>query len=224
MERGKGLQRKTPLKQGKPLESRTPLKSGKGLQRKTPLSRGTPTRGSNGALQAGKGLGRQTPLKPSQAPQPRTPPQPTASRPRTAEPARGVPQPGGPRNRQGKSLRPKPAKGTADERRTRKLVAERSGGLCERCHRAPATDKAHRVSRGVGGAWCPSNILDLCHRCHMRHHQKPDHAYAGGWHLRSHQDPAQEPAFIHHDGHTGWARLESDGTVHWTSGPLGGTP
>jgi hypothetical protein len=53
-----------------------------------------------------------------------------------------------------------------DERATRAVVAERSGGICEYCQSRRATDMHHRKSRGVGGAWTPENIIHLCSRCH----------------------------------------------------------
>lgn len=104
---------------------------------------------------------------------------------------------------------------TAAERHTRALVTTRSQGLCERCGQAPATDKAHRIGRAVGGKWTPENILDLCHPCHMHDHANPEKAYQSGWHLRSHHDPAQEPVRFCHDGSTGWAFLREDGTYEW---------
>lgn len=52
------------------------------------------------------------------------------------------------------------------EKLTRKAVTGRSGGVCEWCHRARATDKHHRINQSQGGGWHPANIVDLCRECH----------------------------------------------------------
>lgn len=55
-----------------------------------------------------------------------------------------------------------------DERSTRVAVAGRSQGVCEYCQQRPADQMHHRISRGAGGGWYPSNILHLCQLCHNR--------------------------------------------------------
>lgn len=80
-----------------------------------------------------------------------------------------------------------------NEARTRVAVSGRSGGICEFCRKAKATDKAHRVGRGVRGDWNPGNILDLCHRDHMHAHHNPDWANLHGLILKSWQDPETTP-------------------------------
>lgn len=118
-----------------------------------------------------------------------------------------------------KKPRPKmstaPPKITPEERRTRTVVDERSDGFCEKCGTPGARDKAHRVSRGVGGGWSPANILDLCRACHAYHHKHPQTAYRGGWHLPAGSDPETCPAWFHHDGIIGLAYLHDDGTHTW---------
>lgn len=82
---------------------------------------------------------------------------------------------------------------------TRPAVAGRSGGVCEYCRSARATDKHHRVSRGVGGKWHPANIIDLCRACHARATNPRTNdpsawAYTNGLCLRSTDgDPADHP-------------------------------
>jgi len=114
-----------------------------------------------------------------------------------------------------KPLRSTPPKVTSEERLTRKLVEERSDGFCEKCGIPGATDKAHRISRGVGGGGEPANILDLCRDCHQYHHLNPNIAYQGGWHLRSTSTPTECPVRFHHDGTFGMAYLHNDGTFTW---------
>lgn len=82
-----------------------------------------------------------------------------------------------------------------DERQTRELVTARSGGRCEVCG-GLATDMAHRVGRGVGGLWCPSNMLHLCRECHQGCHGNPGRAYDEGVMLRAHQHPGEHPALV----------------------------
>ncbi|BDZ52474.1 hypothetical protein GCM10025867_47150 (plasmid) [Frondihabitans sucicola] len=86
------------------------------------------------------------------------------------------------------------------ESATRRLIRLRSWGICERCGVKPASEAAHRVGRGVGGNWDPSNLLDLCHDCHAENHREPARAYREGFHLQSHQDPLIEPVEIAHRG------------------------
>lgn len=196
MERGKGLQRKTPLKQGKPLESRTQL------QRKTPLKQGAPLKQGK-PLQTRKPLTAKTPPKRTTRPLTRTRPEQGTANTRTSL-----------KNR-------RPAVSPA-ERHCRAVVEKRSGGTCESgactsSGSAIATDKAHRQSRGVGGTWDPSNILDLCHTCHASNHAHQQRAYDHGWHLRSGYDSRKSPVLIRHGDTTGWALLDDDGTVTWTT-------
>lgn len=44
----------------------------------------------------------------------------------------------------------------------RAAVSKRSGGICEVCHRRPATDKHHRKYRSRSGLHLVENLLDLC--------------------------------------------------------------
>lgn len=184
------------MKQGKPLQRKTPLRATKPMKRGKPLSSGKPTsKGGGSTLSGGGALKRATPMK-------RKPPAPTTKRGHEPRPER-------------KPLRSAPPKVTPEERQTRKLVEARSDGFCEKCGTAGATDKAHRVSRGVGGGWEASNILDLCRDCHQYHHANPTRAYKGGWHLRSNSTPAEHAVWFHYAGRFGWAYLHNDGTFTW---------
>lgn len=184
--RGKPLGRGTPLGRGSaPLQRKTGLAPGKPLTQKTPLRSTKP-------LQQGKPLKNGTPITNSTG----------------GLGAKGTTKPRS-------TLKSRPAKVTPEERSSRKLVEARSGGVCEKCARKPATDKAHRQSRGVGGAWCPSNLLDLCRDCHRGNHDHPQRAYDGGWHLRSHTTPTKEPVLFSHEGRRGWALLAENGGFVW---------
>ena len=83
-----------------------------------------------------------------------------------------------------------------DERDTRAAVRGRSGDICEVCDKARATEMHHRISRGVGGTWCPANILHLCHRCHRQATDHPAWAYSMGISLKRDQDPEEVPVII----------------------------
>lgn len=45
---------------------------------------------------------------------------------------------------------------------TAAALAVRSGGICEICHRHPATDKHHRQYRSRGGLHTIENLLHIC--------------------------------------------------------------
>lgn len=178
------------MKQGKPLQRKTPLKS------KKPMNRGTSTLKRGNSLNSGGGL------KAGKTTTHRDAPGPMGKRGHEPRPKR-------------KPLKNKPPRTTPEERQTRKIVEVRSDGFCEKCGTPGATDKAHRISRGVGGAWCPTNILDLCRSCHSFNHANPNLAYKGGWHLRSNSNPSDSRVWFHHEGNFGWATLHIDGTHTW---------
>lgn len=82
--------------------------------------------------------------------------------------------------------------GTWHETTTRAAVAGRSGGKCEYCgHRG--TEMHHRIGRGVGGPWCPANILHLCSVDHTRVTINPGWARGLGLSLRSWEEPGDNP-------------------------------
>lgn len=77
--------------------------------------------------------------------------------------------------------------------RTRKALAERSQGRCEKCGNARATQAHHRRPRGMGGASLTvkhglSSLLHLCDRCHGRVEGNRARALSKGW-LIDQNDP-----------------------------------
>ena len=82
------------------------------------------------------------------------------------------------------------------EASARRIVKERSRGRCETCGAAETLDWAHRVPKGQGGPWCPSNGLAQCRSCHRTSEGNPLQAYAKGIRLRSHLDPHLEPVYL----------------------------
>jgi hypothetical protein len=109
----------------------------------------------------------------------------------------------------------KAAEERALEREARRIVRERSGGVCECCGRARATNFSHRKGAGQGGEWSAANGLDACGSgnasgCHGFIHQNPDAACELGWMLRRHQVPEGEPV-VH--AVFGRVLLSRDGTV-----------
>lgn len=72
---------------------------------------------------------------------------------------------------------------TAEDKRNYKLVPERSGGVCEYCHMAEATQIHHRKYRSRGGKHRAQNLIHLCLRCHnLAHSAAPPYGLAlHGW-------------------------------------------
>jgi hypothetical protein len=103
----------------------------------------------------------------------------------------------------------------AAEREAKRLVRARSGGRCEVCGIAAATNFSHRKGAGQGGEWSAANGLDACGwgntlGCHGRIHQRPEEAREHGWMLRRNQVPEEEP--VDH-AWLGRVLLTSDGMV-----------
>lgn len=105
--------------------------------------------------------------------------------------------------------------------RVRAALTLRSEGKCEvgalGCT-GLAVDPSHRIKTGMGGRkrdaaarhHVLSNILHACRMCHdQRLHAEPGAAYAAGWMLREHQNPAAEPVLYR--GELRW--LTDDGSV-----------
>lgn len=89
---------------------------------------------------------------------------------------------------------------------TRRVIAERSHGVCE-LHipgvcLGRATNAAHRLPQGQGGPWTPSNLLHLCGMgnscggCHGYSESHRTESYAKGWLLRTGTDPLTTPVAV----------------------------
>jgi hypothetical protein len=108
-----------------------------------------------------------------------------------------------------------------NEQQARRLVRERSAGICERCGHARAINFHHRKNRSQGGLWCPTNAADLCGSgttgCHGEVTEHPHQAREeGGWVVWSHEDPAAIP--IRH-WQWGWVLPSQDGCFTFTERP-----
>jgi hypothetical protein len=112
-----------------------------------------------------------------------------------------------------KPMRAKPHQVGPAEREARRLVAARSGGVCEGCGRVPATDYAHRIARSQGGPWDAANAVHLCHEEHMWAHAEPEAARRFGWSVRRGHDYRTTRVWT---AAHGWILLASDGTYTTT--------
>lgn len=96
----------------------------------------------------------------------------------------------------------------------REQLLERSGGICEKCGQARATNWHHRKNASQGGEASLSNALHLCGSgttgCHGWITGNPGGANPYGWSVRSWQNPLDEPVM-----YRGVAvLLGDDGTVN----------
>lgn len=111
-------------------------------------------------------------------------------------------------------LRTKKLKASPEEQLAREVTRSRSGGLCEICGDARATNFHHRKNRSQGGQWCPSNSLDLCGSgttgCHGLVGANPKRSYEQGWLVRRGHDPAKTPVWL---AGRGFAWLTDDGSI-----------
>lgn len=104
---------------------------------------------------------------------------------------------------------------------TRRILRERSGGVCEVCGAARATEASHRRPRGMGGTSLthrhgPAWVIDACHDCHQgRIERHRVEALAHGWLLDAGQDAAATPAWLTLIYGTGWWFLLDDGGYSW---------
>lgn len=212
------LQRKSPIGRGKPLTNKSAMGRGKrlapgaGLARSQSLARTKPLSTAGAAPMKGPSFTGRTRAPLERKTIERKPVDLQKVRQKQArDRERRAARP--PKKRTGPTI-------TAAEKACREIVAARSRGICERCgFGAAGLEKAHRVARSQGGKWAASNILDLCSPCHHDDHMNPAEAYAAGLHLRSHQNPAEEPVLWCKGASTGWAYLYDDGTWTWTDEP-----
>ena len=93
--------------------------------------------------------------------------------------------------------------GVTSQARARRLVRERSGGICEVCGVNRATNYQHRKGKAHCSPeemWAVSNGLDVCGHgnvsgCHGLIHQNPTGAVKNGWTVNSWADPKSTPVF-----------------------------
>lgn len=64
-----------------------------------------------------------------------------------------------------KHISSKQAKAHAIPQSVKRVVYDRDGGLCVKCHR-PGLPEAHFIPRSKGGLGIPENVLTLCRDCH----------------------------------------------------------
>ncbi len=98
------------------------------------------------------------------------------------------------------------------EAQARRLVAERSGGICEICSAARATDWHHRKNRSQGGGWHAANGLHLCRPCHRTVTDTQEDFYELGWLVKSWQDSLNTPVSL---AAHGFVLLDDEGS--WTA-------
>lgn len=96
-----------------------------------------------------------------------------------------------------------------NERRSRAILKERSGSVCEIDGCGVATDWHHRKNRSQGGLWTPANGLHLAAPCHRWVTENPLAAVGHGWSVLSWQDPLDVPVRLHYGLH----KLTDDGGV-----------
>lgn len=87
---------------------------------------------------------------------------------------------------------------TGPDRRTRQLIIDRAGRICERCEIAPGEQIHHRRPRMAGGTKdprinLPSNLVLLCGACHRWVESHREDAREDGWLLRSVAEAATVP-------------------------------
>jgi hypothetical protein len=94
----------------------------------------------------------------------------------------------------------------------RRIMRERSGGICEVCAVAYATNLHHRKNRSQGGGHDPTNLLHLCGSgttgCHGFITGHPKLSYEYGYSVRSRLDPAAVPVRL---ARRGWTVLDPAG-------------
>lgn len=106
----------------------------------------------------------------------------------------------------------KPRRDTGFPAVVRDLVAERSGGVCERCGVAPAEHRHHRRARGMGSTRRPdtsstANCLHICRPCHEVIESHREWALVHGWLVNQSHEPSRVQVQLHH----GWVRLDDQG-------------
>lgn len=100
----------------------------------------------------------------------------------------------------------------------RKVIARRSGDICELCGRRRATNYHHRLRAGQGGREHAGNGLHLCGSgttgCHGAVHRNPQRSYANGWLVRSGVDPLLMPVWLMTGHGERYVQLGDSGGMH----------
>jgi hypothetical protein len=103
-------------------------------------------------------------------------------------------------------------------KKIRRLIAERSGGLCETCGLLRAESIHHRTPRGMGGTrnpaiHSPANLLHMCgdgtRGCHGQAESRRLAATKLGWIVLRGSDPATVPVSYRAQ----WVRVDNQGGV-----------
>lgn len=109
------------------------------------------------------------------------------------------------------------------EKEARRIVTERAMGICELAIDHVCLGRMasvhHRVKRGQGGKWCPSNLLAACgdgtRGCHGYVEAHPDWAKTKGFWCTPDQDTTDTPAHMRWMNERSWWRLDDEGMLHW---------
>ena len=92
-------------------------------------------------------------------------------------------------------------------------LLDRSGGICEVCGLAVATNWHHRKNRSQLGGNELSNALHVCGSgttgCHGHITENPAESYRCGWSVRSGHNPLTTPVLRRRD----WVLLTDEGEV-----------
>lgn len=86
----------------------------------------------------------------------------------------------------------------ADKRAAYAVATARDEETCQRCLRAPGSNRDHRLNRSQGGLTVPSNLQLLCGSgttgCHGWRTENLRAALEDGWRVPAGQDPKEWPA------------------------------
>jgi hypothetical protein len=109
------------------------------------------------------------------------------------------------------------------EDRGRAIVKERADGRCEAaidyvCYGSHDTTH-HRLKKGQGGSWAPSNLLGVCGDgtvgCHGYIEANPSWAMEEGLWVRSTSNPRDVSVHMRWANQKSWWFLDDEGLLHW---------
>lgn len=109
------------------------------------------------------------------------------------------------------------------EAEARRIVRERSEGICEIVVPDVCLKRAagvhHRLKRGQGGPWSPSNLLDACGSgttgCHGYTEAHPTWAIGEGLWLMRGNDPREISVHMRWVNAKSWWLLDDEGMLEW---------